>query len=121
MSDGFDHQDWKEVKFSGAKSSTNENKMIKKQKGGLDSKTRLENSIDYDEEGSMAQKKVTMDFRIALQKARLAKKMSQADLAKRCCIPAKRVNEYESGKAVPNQNEINKLRKVLGVNLSNKK
>ena len=30
MNDGFDHQDWKEIKFNGGKSSISENKLKKK-------------------------------------------------------------------------------------------
>merc|ERR1712014_136271 len=47
---------------------------------------------------------VSHDFKLALQQARLAKKMTQAINEKSTVI-----NEYESGKAIPNGAIINKL------------
>jgi len=34
-----------------------------------------------------------------------------------CALDAKIINEYESGKAIPNPNIINKLEKALGARL----
>mmetsp|Transcript_26870 Transcript_26870/g.73907 ORF Transcript_26870/g.73907 Transcript_26870/m.73907 type:complete len:144 (-) Transcript_26870:228-659(-) len=57
------------------------------------------------------------DFRIALQQSRNAKKMSQAALAGAINEKASVINEYESGKAIPNGAIINKLNRALGVRL----
>ena len=67
---------------------------------------------------SLAHAKVSLDFKISLQKARLAKNMSQTDLARAICEVPKVVNEYESGKAIPNQAIVHKMNKVLGVRLT---
>mmetsp|Transcript_112653 Transcript_112653/g.211282 ORF Transcript_112653/g.211282 Transcript_112653/m.211282 type:complete len:144 (-) Transcript_112653:125-556(-) len=61
--------------------------------------------------------KVSQDFKMALQQARLAKKMSQSALATSINEKQSVVNEYESGKAIPNGAIINKLNKALGVRL----
>mmetsp|Transcript_145096 Transcript_145096/g.263941 ORF Transcript_145096/g.263941 Transcript_145096/m.263941 type:complete len:144 (-) Transcript_145096:208-639(-) len=61
--------------------------------------------------------RVSQDFKMALQQARLAKKMSQAALATSVNEKQSVVNEYESGKAIPNGAIINKLNKALGVRL----
>ncbi|KAJ0960383.1 hypothetical protein J5N97_001800 [Dioscorea zingiberensis] len=61
--------------------------------------------------------KVAPEVRAAIQKARLAKKMSQAELAKLINERAQVVQEYESGKAVPNQAVLAKMEKVLDVKL----
>merc|ERR1711865_1123230 len=52
---------------------------------------------------------VSHDFKMALQQARLAKKMSQAALATAINEKGTVINEYESGKAIPNGAIINKL------------
>merc|ERR1712045_815726 len=53
---------------------------------------------------------VSHEFKTALQQARLAKKLTQSQLATA-------INEYESGKAIPNGAIINKLNRSLGVRL----
>merc|ERR1719321_1556822 len=60
---------------------------------------------------------VSHDFKIALQQARLAKKMTQAALATAINEKGSVINEYESGKAIPNGTIINKLNRTLGVRL----
>ncbi|MCD7461474.1 Multiprotein-bridging factor 1c [Datura stramonium] len=64
-----------------------------------------------------ALEKVPVDVRQAIQKARIEKKMSQADLAKQINERTQVVAEYENGKAVPNQLVLGKMEKVLGVKL----
>ena len=46
-----------------------------------------------------------------------AKKMKQVELAKDANLPVKTINEYESGKAIPNPNILNKISRVLGVKI----
>mmetsp|Transcript_5129 Transcript_5129/g.9603 ORF Transcript_5129/g.9603 Transcript_5129/m.9603 type:complete len:145 (+) Transcript_5129:102-536(+) len=60
---------------------------------------------------------VSHDFRLSLQQARLAKKMTQAALATAINEKGGVINEYESGKAIPNGAIINKLNRALGVRL----
>ncbi|OAY53731.1 multiprotein-bridging factor 1c [Manihot esculenta] len=67
-----------------------------------------------------ALEKVSAEVRQAIQKARLEKKMSQSELAKLINEQPKVVQEYENGKAVPNQAVLAKMEKVLGVKLRGK-
>merc|ERR1711939_1223836 len=60
---------------------------------------------------------VSHDFKMALQQARLAKKISQAQLAQQINEKGSVINEYEGGKAIPNGAIINKLNRALGVRL----
>ncbi|CAE7567808.1 MBF1B [Symbiodinium natans] len=60
---------------------------------------------------------VSHEFKTALQQARLAKKMTQTALATAINEKGSVINEYESGKAIPNGAIINKLNKALGVRL----
>lgn len=64
--------------------------------------------------------RVSSNVRQAIQKARLEKKMSQSDLAKQINERPQVVQEYENGKAVPNQAVLAKMEKVLGVKLRGK-
>jgi len=64
---------------------------------------------------------VSKDFSKALQQARLAKKMTQAQLAQAIAEKPTVVNEYESGKAIPNGAVIQKLNRALGVQLPKSK
>merc|ERR1719460_548392 len=60
---------------------------------------------------------VSHEFKLALQQARLAKKMTQAALATAINEKGSVINEYEQGKAIPNGAIINKLNRSLGVRL----
>jgi putative transcription factor len=60
---------------------------------------------------------VSHDFKIALQKARTAKGLTQQQLATLINEKVTVVNEYESGKAIPNGQIVQKLGRALGVQL----
>ncbi|XP_043707890.1 multiprotein-bridging factor 1c-like [Telopea speciosissima] len=76
------------------------------------------NARKLDEETEPATlNRIAANVRQAIQKARLAKKMSQADLAKQINEKLQLVQEYENGKAVPNQAVLVKMERVLEVKL----
>lgn len=114
-------QDLKDPKFvnqalrSGAKVET-----IKKSDGGLNKKTAANavnpRKLDSAEEPA-ALDRVSPEVRQAIQKARLEKKLTQTELAKQINERPQVVQEYENGKAVPNQAILAKMEKVLGVKL----
>ncbi|KNC87027.1 endothelial differentiation-like factor 1 [Sphaeroforma arctica JP610] len=56
----------------------------------------------------------------ALMQARQAKGMSQKELATKVNEKPQIVNEYESGKAIPNNQVLGKLERALGVKLRGK-
>jgi len=64
---------------------------------------------------------VSKSFSKALLKARVGKKMTQIDLANATNQPLSVIKHYESGKAIPNGQIINKLNRVLGVCLPSTK
>ncbi|XP_030491643.2 multiprotein-bridging factor 1c [Cannabis sativa] len=74
------------------------------------------------EEGTepAALNRVAPEVRLAIQKARMAKNLSQGDLAKQINERPQVVQEYENGKAVPNQAVLAKMERVLGVKLRGK-
>ena len=52
---------------------------------------------------------MSLDLRLAIQQARLAKKMAQKDLAAAISEKATVINDYEAGRAIPNPSIISKL------------
>jgi putative transcription factor len=53
----------------------------------------------------------------AIMQGRLAKKMTQAQVAQMINEKPQIIQEYESGKAMPNQQILSKLERILGVKL----
>ena len=92
-------------KFSGGKNS----------KGGPENATRLDNDTE-----AFSHQKVSTDLKKAIQQARIAKKMTQAQLAKTINELPKVVQSYENGKAIPNNQILGKIERALGVKLRGK-
>ncbi|KAI9349095.1 multi protein-bridging factor 1 [Obelidium mucronatum] len=87
----------------------------KKTAGGYDAAKmgKVENEAE-----DFTVKKVNLSVSKAIQQARMAKQMTQKDLATKINEKQTVVNEYESGKAVnPNQQILGKMERVLGVKL----
>jgi len=64
--------------------------------------------------------KLDMDTARLIQKARQDKELTQKELASRISERPQIVNEYESGKAIPNQQILSKMERALGVKLRGK-
>jgi putative transcription factor len=60
---------------------------------------------------------VTVELKVAMQQARLAKGLSQKDLANKMCVPAQVIHSYENGKAIPNNAFIARMETFLGTRL----
>jgi len=60
---------------------------------------------------------VSRELSKAITQARMAKKLTQAQLATAINERAQIIQEYESGKAIPNAQVLVKLDKALGVHL----
>jgi putative transcription factor len=74
-----------------------------------------------DETEVLAHEKVSGELKKNIMQARLDKKLTQAQLAQLINEKPQIVQEYESGKAIPNQQIISKLERILGVKLRNRK
>jgi putative transcription factor len=57
----------------------------------------------------------------AISQARIAKKLTQKELATAINEKPQIIQEYESGKAIPNPQILNKLDRALGIHLPRKK
>jgi putative transcription factor len=60
---------------------------------------------------------VTHSFKVALMKARQAKKLTQAQLAQQLNVKPQIINDYESGKAIPNGQLIANINRILDTKL----
>ena len=63
---------------------------------------------------------ISLDLKMRIQKARLAKGMSQKELANQINQKPCVITEYESGRVVPNNNILGNIERVLGVKLRGK-
>jgi len=70
-----------------------------------------------EESDEMKHSKVDKSLSKAIQQARMAKKMTQKDLATAINEKPQVIGEYENGKAIPNGQIISKIERKLGCKL----
>ena len=105
------HQDWKPVVIHG-KTATSAKQNVSRPHYEVTKAQKL----DQTELGT--HEKVTLSVAKTIQQARMAKGFkTQKDLAAAVGVPANVINSYESGKAIPDVQIMQKLRRVLGVKL----
>ena len=73
-----------------------------------------------DEEKIERQKTITPVLRQNIQKTRLAKKLTQKQLAASAALPISTIQEYENGKRIFNEQEVKKLERALQCKLARK-
>ncbi|CAD7700214.1 unnamed protein product [Ostreobium quekettii] len=97
---------------------------IKKYNAGTNRTTKAgagKDSRKLDEESEeLHHDRVNMELKKKIQQARMAKKMTQAQLGQAINEKPNIIQEYESGRAIPNPQVLSKLSRILGVPLSNK-
>lgn len=134
-SSNLNHQDWSTTKFNnyGKNSDTNTrtkgvpNSGAVVRKNNINRQTGPQNAQKAHkiercaDEGNFEINTVSHDLKIKIQQARQHKKWTQKDLANQCNLPTNIIQEYESGKAIPNPQHLVAMSRVLGVKLSNKK
>ncbi|XP_019194306.1 PREDICTED: multiprotein-bridging factor 1a [Ipomoea nil] len=76
--------------------------------------------LDEDTE-NLTHQKVPTELKKAIMQARQDKKLTQSQLAQLINEKPQIIQEYESGKAIPNQQIIAKLERALGAKLRGKK
>ncbi|XP_022751583.1 multiprotein-bridging factor 1b isoform X1 [Durio zibethinus] len=80
------------------------------------------NTRKLDEETeNLSHDRVPTELKKAIMQARMDKKLTQAQLAQLINEKPLIIQEYESGKAIPNQQIIGKLERALGAKLRGKK
>uniref|UniRef100_A0A5B7C6Q8 Putative multiprotein-bridging factor 1b-like n=1 Tax=Davidia involucrata TaxID=16924 RepID=A0A5B7C6Q8_DAVIN len=74
-----------------------------------------------DETENLSHERVPNELKKNIMQARINKKLTQSQLAQVINEKPQVIQEYESGKAIPNQQIITKLERALGVKLRGKK
>ncbi|CAK9291308.1 unnamed protein product [Gordionus sp. m RMFG-2023] len=69
---------------------------------------------------NLQHEKVPLELGKIISKRRVEMNMTQKDLATKICEKPQIVNEYESGKAIPNQQIISKMERILSMKLRGK-
>ena len=80
-------------------------------------KKKTNNFRKLEEDDSLSHQILSHDFKIAMQKGRIAKKLTQKELAIMMNEKVDVVNQYESGKAIPNNQFIAKIERILSCKL----
>ena len=110
----MEHQDWKPVVLINKTNAKKENTLrISKKNPHKDIK--IENETE-----NFKHDKISLKFKTELQKARLATKITQKELATRLNISPKIINDYENGKIIPNIQLIIRMDKILNTKLPRK-
>ena len=103
-------QDWETVILR--KPIQIDNKQKEKQ---INNKSNNQKILEGDE--IVKPKKISLNLRQSIQSARINKKLSQKQLASQLGVNVQIINSYENGKAIPNNNFISKIEKVLNTKL----
>eukprot|EP00262_Sarcandra_glabra_P010445 TRINITY_DN25738_c0_g1_i1.p1 TRINITY_DN25738_c0_g1~~TRINITY_DN25738_c0_g1_i1.p1 ORF type:complete len:143 (+),score=34.96 TRINITY_DN25738_c0_g1_i1:108-536(+) len=74
-----------------------------------------------DETENLSHERVPTELKKNIMQARMDKKLTQSQLAQLINEKPQVIQEYESGKAIPNQQVITKLERVLSTKLRGKK
>jgi len=134
---GDNWQDWTTVTFSkrrGDRPTTNEKAVtearraggsvetVKKYNAGTNKHTAGPSNAKKleDETEELHHETVSRDLALKIQQGRLAKKMTQKDLATAINERQSVINDYEAGRAIPSNQIISKLERALGVKLRGK-
>jgi len=123
----FKHQDWEPVvlKKTGKQLEMNKNncnKTIVPNKNYTANKNNTANKnistkILEDDIDNFEIKTVSRSLSVQIQQARIAKKITQKELAQKLNSQPSIIQSYENGKAIPNGEFLAKMSKILGVRL----
>ena len=111
----LDHQDWKDIVVR-----KNKKKEPDKIAAGLNRKKnsenhkllKLEKKADNDE---LKHDKITKELRIKIQQGRSSKGLTQKQLANNINLPQQKISDIESGRAIYNAKDINKIKRYLRI------
>ena len=111
----MEHQDWESIiikaKHKDGTGYTDTKTQEDQQKVNFNNfEKKFEKNI---ENGTMKTVKVDKNKSLSIQQKRLAKGLTQKDLANKINVPIKTINEIESGKAKNNPQIINRINRIL--------
>lgn len=119
--DAVNNQDWEPVVF---RKPAKKIQQEQKKKGNAPKKLRHTsansnsanvNVSKIEESNETKHDTVSHDMKMVIQRGRTSKGLTQKALANQCNMPVARIQQYENGSAIPNAQELQKLRRVLGI------
>ena len=124
----MDHQDWTPVIFKkrapktakDAKKRGYATQTVRKQGGNSNNKKNVNGRKIEEATETFKIAKVSTSVRKAIQKGRQDKSLTQKELAQKINTKPTVINDYESGRAIPNNYILGKIEKVLGIKLRGK-
>lgn len=110
----MDHQQWEPIVIGKPRQKKDDTP-----KWSQDSNAQKNRKVERlaDEGGRLQHAEVPHDLKLALQKGRTAKQWTQKDLALTLNLKPAIINDYETGKAVPDNALISRMERALGVKL----
>ena len=111
----FSHQDWEPVHWDKKTDKKKDTTPRPKRNAEADRLRKLE---EEDESFSVAT--VSLSVGRAVQMGRHQLKLSQKDLAQRLNIGAKIITDYENGKAIPSNQLLQRMQRILKIRLTGK-
>jgi ribosome-binding protein aMBF1 (putative translation factor) len=115
----FTHQNWDSITIGKTtKTSENSQTVVKQHVSKPSNGIKVEKIIDPnnpDAEPETRPVMITHTLSQQIQQARVAKGLTQKELANALSIPVSVINEYERGDAVHNINYITKIKNYLGI------
>ena len=106
----LDHQDWKDivVRKKYEKTITNAKKVDNATQKLISVEKKADNDI-------LKHDKITLELRQNIQKGRGSKGLTQKQLANNINMPLQKIQEIESGKAIYNGKDINRIKRFLKI------
>ncbi len=118
----FSHQDWTPVvikKNTNTKQTNPANLVAKqganKQQAAIKTE-KVWDASDPDGEPETRPVMIDKEFGQQITKARVAKQMTQKDLANALSLPVSVITDYERGQGIRNGNYVSKIKKYLNIN-----
>lgn len=107
----LDHQDWKDIVVRKKLDKTIASN-TKKVDNATQKLLSVEKKADNDE---LKHDKITLELRQNIQKGRSSKGLTQKQLANSINMPLQKIQEIESGKAIYNGKDINRIKRFLKI------
>jgi ribosome-binding protein aMBF1 (putative translation factor) len=110
----LDHQDWKQVIINTQNKSkqTNSKTNVKKLDSNTQKLMKIEKKANNDE---LKHEKISNKLRTQIIQARNSKNLTQKQLANSINMPLQKISDIESGKAIYNAKDINKIKRYLKI------
>ena len=118
----YSGQDWNTVSFGskggggGGGGGAKQTQAVKRP-GGPGTSSGISAAALENETEELKHATVSKELKLAISQARTAKGLTQKQLATQLNMQPQVINEYESGKAIPNNQVIAKIERALGAKL----